>query len=317
MFYDVILLNTNLETEYRCKTTDFLWHSKFLEPGEFQIEILVEDDLDLDVCKYVTVNTKKEIGILQKPHYSSDNPGTVILSGYFLEYLLYESVVYPTYSATNKTIWQIGNEACGTYLNNLGFSLVLPSQPSSGVIIHESLSVAVQQTGDYVGTLLYGQSSVFGYGVQITKADTGLQIDIANYHNRTGETDDEEKVFSVGLNSIKKYDVVKDDSNYRNVAVVAGEGEGSARVFEVVDKAEAGEQKRHLWVDARDLQQETDESIDDYRLKLRQRGLEKLAETVKIVNIEIEIEDDEAQQIGTEYDIGDIVTVVITPIVLL
>lgn len=314
MFYDVILLNASLETEYRCKTTDFLWHSKLYSPGEFQIQIVADDDLDLSVCKYVTVNTKKEIGIIHKANFSSTEPGTVILSGYFLEHLLYESVLYPTYNASNKTIWQVGAEVCSTYLNDLGFPLVLPSQPSSGVIVPESLSVTKEQTGDYVGTLLYDLAAVFGYGVSITKTDTGLQIDITNYHNRTGSTTDEEKVFSVGLNSIKKYDVVKDGSNYRNVAVVAGEGEGSARVFEIVDIAETGEQKRHLWVDARDLQQEEGESITDYRLKLRQRGLEKLAETVEIENVEIEIEDEEAQLIGTEYDIGDIVWVIINPI---
>lgn len=476
MFYDVILLNASLETEYRCKTTDFLWHSKLCSPGEFQIQIVADDDLDLTVCKYVTVNTKKEIGIIHKATFSSTEPGTAILSGYFLEHLLYESVLYPTYNASNKTIWQVGAEVCSTYLNDLGFPLVLPSQPSSGVIVSESLSVTKEQTGDYVGTLLYDLAAVFGYGVSLSnrlsatnlitngdfsdgktgwsalfgvisatgdvlsltasaqygrsqatlpsscqghkvyraamikansplvylgrgsglgKAHSGggsyehlsfmqssenvlatsiidmrtsgwdlinvkyvisidltdtfgegneptaeqmdalmaqfpnswfggavevpsfvptLKADITNYHDRTGTTADEEKVFSVGLNSIKKYDVVKDGSNYRNVAVVAGEGEGSARVFEIVDIAETGEQKRHLWVDARDLQQEEGESITDYRLKLRQRGLEKLAETVEIENVEIEIEDDEAQLIGTEYDIGDIVWVIINPI---
>lgn len=491
--YDVILLNASLETEYRCKTVDFLWHSKLSEPGEYQIQIIADDDLDLTVCRYVTVNTKREIGIIQKWEYSSTDPGTVIISGYFLEHLLYESVVYPTYSAYNKTIWQVGSEACATYLDNLGFPLILPSQPSSGVIVPESTSVTLQQTGGYVGDLLYDLAAVCGYGVSLTKANkvpatnllingdfsngtvgwlsnnstntvsngvlsnigngtihypyvtqlltikagdkyyvrqrfrvansacnlielklnnnifyhrftpianvwndysavvtatstsgtfrihhvyadsatangkemqltnpivinltatfgagneptaagmdallsafpnswfdgtqwlpyagaaTKLEVAITNYHDRTGETDDDEVVFSAALNTIKKYDVIKDKSSYRNLAVVAGEGDGAARVFEVIDIAASGEQKRHLWVDARDLQQEEGESIADYRLKLRQRGLEKLAETVEIDNVEIEIEDDEAQKIGTEYDIGDIVWVVINPVQL-
>lgn len=312
--YDVILLNANLETEYRCKTTDFLWHSKLLEPGEFQIQLIVDEDLDLTVCKYVTVNTKKEIGIIHKADFSSGDIGTVVMSGFFLEHLLYESVLYPTYSASNKTIWQIGNAVCSTYLNDWGFTIVLPSQPSTGVIVADSLTISKEQTGDYVGTLFYDLAAVYGYGVSVTKTDSGLKIDITNYHDRTGDTEDEEKVFSTGLNSIKKYEVVKDDSSYRNLAIVAGQGEGSARIFEVVDIAETGEQKRHLWVDANDLQQETDETIADYRLRLRQRGFEKLAETVKIVNVEIEIEDDEAQKIGVDYDLGDIVWVVITPV---
>lgn len=311
--YDVIFLNASLETEYRCKIIDYLWDSKFYEPGEFQIQIIADSDLDLDVCKYVVTNTKREIGLIEKWEYDSKSPGTVLISGFFAERLLYKSVVYPTYAATNKSLWTIGNEVCSKYLNDLGFTLILPSQPSSGVIPSAALSLTYQQTGDYVGDALYGLAAVQGCGVGITRSGSALKIDINNYHDRTGETDDDEVVFSVSLNNIKNYDVVKDNSNYRNYAVVAGQGEGSARVFETVDIATTGEKKYHLWVDARDLQQDTDESIESYRGKLRQRGLEKLAEYVEIDNVEVEIEQEEAEKIGIDFDIGDIVWVVINP----
>lgn len=308
--YDVILLDENLETAYRCKTTDFLWHSKWLEVGEFQIELIIDTDLTFDNCKFVTVNEKTEVGMIQKWTFSSSDPGTVIINGYFLEHLLYESVIYPTYTASNKSIWQVGAAVCGTYMNDVGFTLLMPSQPSTGVIVTDSLSVTKEQTGDSVGTLLYELAAVYGYSPSVTKSGASLQIDILNYHDRAGDTDDEEVVFSAGLNTVKKYDVVKDDSNYRNVAIVAGQGEGSARIFEVVDISETGERKRHLWVDANDLQQDTDETIADYRARLVTRGLEKLAETVKITNVEIEVEDDAAQGAS----LGDIVWVVITPV---
>lgn len=311
--YDVIFLNANLETEYRCKTIDYLWNSKLYQPGEFQIQILTDDDLDLAICKYVITNTKKEIGIIDKWEYDSTNRNTVLISGYFMEQLLYKSVIYPTYSAANKSVWTIANEICSKYLNDLGFTLVLPTQPSDGVIVEGSASLTFQQTGDYVGTALYGLTATYGYGVLISKSGTNLKIDIFNYHDRTGETEDDEVVFSVSFNNIKKYDVVKDKSNYRNVAIVAGEGEGSARVFDVVDNSASGEKKFHLWVDARDLQQEDGETIDSYRNKLRQRGLEKLAEYVEIDNVEVEIQQEEAEKIGTDFDIGDIVWVVINP----
>ena len=311
--YDVIFLNAELETEYRCKTIDYLWDSKLYKPGEYQIQILVDDDLDLNLCKYVITNTKSEIGVIEKWEYSSDKTGTVLISGFFMEQLLFKSVVFPTYNATNKSIWTIANEICGTYLNDLGFSLILPIQPTGGVIVDASTSITFQQTGDYVGTALYGLASVYGYGVAVTKVDTSLGIDILNYHDRTGDTNDDEVVFSVSFNNIKKYDVVKDKSNCRNVAIVAGEGEGSARVFEVVDTTTTGDQKLHLWVDARDLQQEADETLESYRNKLRQRGLEKLAEYVEIDNVEVEIQQEEAEKIGIDYNIGDLVWVVINP----
>lgn len=321
--YEVIFLNKDLETEYRCKTVDYLWDSKLYEPGEFQIQIIADDDLDFDVCKYIITSTKKEIGLLERYELDSSSPGTVLISGYFMEQDLFRSVIYPTYEATGKDIWTIKNEICAKYLDNIGYDLTLPTMPSSGVIPDGAKQVSFQQTGDYVGTALYALASANGCGVAVTKNDTGLTVDITNYHDRTGETDDEEVVLSVSLNNIKKYDVIKDSSNYRNVAVVAGAGEGSARVFRIVDISKDGERKRHLWVDARDLQQETlsDEeqrkfpfkAYQQYLAKLNQRGLEKLAECVEIDNVEVEVDLETAERIGSDFDLGDIVWVAINP----
>lgn len=307
---DVIFLNEQLETEYRCKVIDYLWDSKLYEPGEYQIQVLTDPDLDLNICKYVISNTKREIGVIERWEYNSEDRSTVLIAGFFMEQELYKSVVYPTYNAYNKDIWTIAAELCGTYLDDLGFNISLPSRPAEGVFVPEAESITYQQTGDYVGTGLYSLAATYGYGVSVTKSGAGLKIDILNYNDRTQGNDDE-VVFSDSWGSVKNYDVIKDKSNYRNVAVVAGEGEGAARVFEVVDIAKSNEKRRHLWVDARDLQQEEGETIASYREKLRQRGLEKLAEYVEIDNVEVEIEQEEAEKIGSEFDIGDIVWVVI------
>lgn len=312
--YDVIFLNANLETEYRCKVIDYLWDSKLYEPGEYQLQVLNDDDLDLDVCKYVITNTKKEIGMIERWEYDSKKPNTVVISGYFFEQQLYKSVIYPTYAATNKTIWQIASEICSTYLDDLGFELSLPKRPTNGVITEGVNNISYQQTGGYVGDALYDLAATYGYGVSVTKAGAGLSINIANYHDRTQGNDDE-VVFSTARNSIKNFDVIKDKSNYRNVAIVAGEGEGSARIVETVSIAKQDERRHHLWVDARDLQAEslTDQGNIVYRNQLRQRGLEKLADYTEIDNVEIEIEQEEAAKIGVDFEIGDIVWVVINP----
>lgn len=318
---DVIFLNEQLETEYRAKTTDFLWNSKLYEPGEYQIQVLIDADLDLNICRYIIASGYSEIGIIQKWQYDSKDKNVVLISGFFAEHLLYKSIVYPTYSAYNKSIWQITKELGNTYLENLGFTLILPdTSPTDGVIVPESKAITFQQTGDYVGTALYNLAAVYGYGVSCKKEIVNntecFSVAVLNYHDRTTGNDDE-VVFSVDLNNIEEYMVVKDKSNYRNIAIVAGEGEGSARIFETVDISKAGEKKHHLWVDARDLQQEKDETIESYRYKLKQRGLEKLSEFVEIDNIEIEVNQEEAKKFGTDYKLGDIVWVAISNLNLL
>lgn len=313
--YDVVFLNKNLETEYRAKTIDYYWHSRWYEPGEFQIQIIDDTDFDFDACKYVVTNTKKEIGVVGRWQRKSDDPQVVLLSGLFFEQELFHHVIYPTYSG-KRDVWEHSKQICGAYLSNIGLNFTVLSKPSGGVISPDSLSVAFQQTGDYVGTALYALASVYGYGVSATKTDDAISLGIVNYHDRSGETDDEEVVLSVSFNNIKNYDIVHDETAYRNIAIVAGQGEGAERIAETVDISKDGEDKLSLWVDARDLSMEDGDTEAVYREKLRQRGLERLTEHVVIDNVEVEIGEADAERIGVDFDIGDIIGVAITPLKL-
>ena len=97
-----------------------------------------------------------------------------------------------------------------------------------------------------------------------------------------------------------------DDSNFRNYALVGGEGEGEQRVKVEVDLSQ-GEQRREIFVDAKDVKQDklTDE---EYREKLKQRGLEKLADCVKAQNFESEALNVPNFEYLKDWDLGDIVT---------
>ncbi len=96
------------------------------------------------------------------------------------------------------------------------------------------------------------------------------------------------------------------DNQFKNVAVVAGAGEDDARITVVVgDTASTGTARRELYVDARNVQIEDGETEANYRTRLSNYGLEKLAEQIKIQNISVEINDED---FGKRYELGDIVT---------
>lgn len=312
--YDVVFLNGDFQAEYRCKVIDYYWDSRWYEPGEFQVQVLDDSDLDLEACKYIITNTKKEIGIIGRWQRSSDDPQTVLVSGFFMEQALFDFVVYPTYTKRTSA-FQHGEQLCRDYLGDLGLPWTPSATPMDGVIAEESSAVDYQQTGDYVGTGMYAIAAVYGYGVSVTLNADRLSIGIVNYHDRSGDGEDEEVVLSVSFNNLKNYDVIRDATAYKNYAIVAGEGEGSARVFTTVDNRQSDDELLHeLWVDARDLSMDADDTIDSYRQKLRQRGLEKLSECVVIDNVEVEISEEDAQRIGIDFDIGDIVGVAINPL---
>ena len=113
-------------------------------------------------------------------------------------------------------------------------------------------------------------------------------------------------IFSEEFGNLVDPNYIRDVSGYRNVAYVGGEGEGSARMVVTVDLSGGGE-RRELWVDAKDIRSE-DLDPEAYQAALRQRGLEKLAQCVRVESFEADGEDVPNFAYRKDWDLGDLVT---------
>lgn len=90
------------------------------------------------------------------------------------------------------------------------------------------------------------------------------------------------------------------DTNYANVAVVQGAGEGDERATVTVGLTDlTGSARREMYVDARDIQpdEESGETVTSlsYLQKLQDRGGTKLLEQLRTGSIEFDVEDDTLQ----------------------
>ena len=128
--------------------------------------------------------------------------------------------------------------------------------------------------------------------------------------------------------------IVDSDVNWKNVAVVGGQDQGADRkVVTVALGSWAGDERRELWVDAKDISTsyqvatptgEVDEDGNpeysytkhtytdaEYEALLRVRGLEKLAEKIK----KLEVTADAGQDLmyyGEDYFLGDVLPLKLT-----
>ena len=101
-----------------------------------------------------------------------------------------------------------------------------------------------------------------------------------------------------------------DYTNYASCALVAGEGEGTARKTIAVSNNISGLKRREIYIDARDLSTNDGEISDaDYYIKLSQRGEEKLNEFAVATAFDGEIEPLSTYAYKSDYNIGNIVTV--------
>jgi len=129
------------------------------------------------------------------------------------------------------------------------------------------------------------------------------------------------------VGNVENVSVTTGTTGYKNVAVVAGAGEGAARTVRIVSLGSvSGENRRELYVDARDLQREYIEATptgqyDDkgnpiygyvtktyteaqYNAMLDARGLEKLAEHLQTFSITCNITQNNFEY-GKSYNLGD------------
>lgn len=112
------------------------------------------------------------------------------------------------------------------------------------------------------------------------------------------------KVFSTDFGNLTDTIIIKDNSIFKNVAYVAGGGEGEDRTWHIVGTA-TGEDRHEMYVDARDLQQEENETDAAYLQRLEARGIQRLNERLKVMNFEGDVS---PVGFGSDYDLGDLIT---------
>jgi len=176
------------------------------------------------------------------------------------------------------------------------------------------------------------ESSGLGFKV-LFDPETGEEtLKVYKGVDRADDTsDDYVGYFGTDVGSVEKVTVTSGTTDYKNVAVVAGAGEGAARTVRIVSLGNpTGENRRELYVDARDLQREYQKAtptgqVDangnptynystqkytepEYLAVLDQRGRDKLAECLITFTITCTIAQNNIFY-GVDYDLGDRVPV--------
>lgn len=140
--------------------------------------------------------------------------------------------------------------------------------------------------------------------------------------------------FGDDIGNLANFKIKSSSAKYKNVAIVGGQGESTARKVVTVSLGNVqGDDRRELWVDAKDIAAkyqvatptgEVDSSGNptynyaekaytdaEYTELLRTRGLQKLLAQVEVVEIIAEVSQADIQY-GRDYSLGDIVPVKVT-----
>ena len=293
-----------------------IWTRRYQKPGDFELYFpaTVEAlELITDDC-YITREDKPEVMIVEHVEIvTNEEEGDYILvSGRGAESVLERRIVlYQT---------RLSGRVDAAVKRLVDENAISPADPDRALPILMptpdllAASISAQYTGTNLLEAVQEICKAYGIGFRAVVDNYSVIMPIIELVRGTdrsaGQAVNSPVVFSPEYENLLSSSYVLDTSNYKNVAIVAGEGEGKARKRAIYGSA-SGMTRRELYVDARDMSTNEGEISDaDYTAQMLARGAEKIAEHAITESFDGEIDTSNTFVLDEDYTCGDIVTVV-------
>ncbi len=295
-----------------------IWNKKYYGVGSFELHCGVEYARLLQAGSYIYRKDDTDTGIIEEFGYSNDTSygKKVVVKGRFLKAKLENRVI--------DTAQNFSNQAAGAVLCQLVQTYCISPGDTERVI--PKLTIAGgSELGNSITTQITGETLLDAMEKICEEQELSCQIGYDFLTDRLlfrvwqgmdrtqGQTVNNFATFNEEFDNISgvEYNL---ERGYKNFAYVAGAGEGAERIIETVDIRKDGEERRELYVDARDLQPTDGDgnaiSEATYRQTLRQRGLEKLSDYQMKETIDTKVDSNNGFVYGVDYSLGDLVTFV-------
>lgn len=309
---DLYIANTNFELVGVIDSyTSLIWTERYSDCGDFEIMISANDK-NVDILQngyYIKRTDTDRVGIVEKKttQTNEETGNYIIVSGRMLESILDRRIVWQQ-TTLNGSI----NECVRRLLleNAISPNIKARTIPNFTFITQEEFKgkVEMQITGDSLLIAVLDICKMFGLGFKVILSATNVIT--AYLYKGTDrsyqQTENSYVEFSPDFDNLISSNFVISTENYKNVALVAGEGEGIDRRTSSVGTAE-GMERYELYVDARDISSNDSEIAEqEYKKLLDERGKEKLLEYITEKYFEADIGSQFMFQYRKDYMLGDI-----------
>lgn len=323
---DVWVLDKNLKRVGICDDyKSIIWTTRYFKSGDFELYlpatdkniVLLKEDHYVVREKDIIYDgniTYKNVMVIEKIQVTTDieNGNYLIVTGRCLKSIVARRIVWQQttlYGKVEIALRQILTENAINPTNSLRKITKL----KLGEIKGFTETLEKQVTGDNVATFIEEVCTAYGLGWDIYIKDNYFIFELYKGIDRSyNQSKNPFVVFSPDFDNLLTTDYQFDKTNYKNVALVAGEGEGLDRKTVTVGNT-SDLDRYEVYVDSRNSSS-NDGSITDteYNHILTEEGHEALESDEYSIteNIEGEIETSSNYQINKDYFLGDIVEVI-------
>lgn len=296
-----------------------IWTRRYYESGDFEIYAPATDAL-IEILQegriVIRADDTTQAGFIEQIRITTDaeNGNYITATGHTLQSILGRRIVWKQTTLTGgpeKIIRRIITESM---IDTEDEKRKIPNLSLDAEIGLEG-GMRIQYTGDSIEKAVQDICKEYriGYDITLDIEQKAFRFHLYRGADRTfGQNENPFVVFSQDFENLLTSDYAHDATEAKNVAQVAGEGEGTARIKVTVSNTNLGGiHRREIFVDAKD-QSSNDGSLTavTYHGMLAQRGAEALQEAKPIETIDGEIEATQQYKIGRDFFLGDLVEIV-------
>lgn len=294
-----------------------IWRRKYSKCGDFEIHCsLTPETLNLlKKGNVVWKKDEKEAGYIEYRNLRQDREGkeVLVIKGKFITGYLGRRIIWGIETLNTTSELATRELVNKNAINPSNIDRKIDSM-SLGEVKNYTQETNIQTSYANLLETVEEIASVSELGIRtlLNIENKQMTFDIYEGLDRTANNGiNPPAIFSQEFENILEQEYTDSLNNYKNTALVAGEGEGSERELVSIDNGQ-GLDRYEMFVDARDLQSkdENDNPIPlaDYRKLLEDRGTSKLAETKEIQTFDSKINLNSNLVYKEDFDLGDIVT---------
>lgn len=298
----------------------FIWTERYNECGDFELYLGASDPSIqyLQIGNYLVKRDTSRAMVIESVEYDFDaeNGSHVTITGRSLESILDRRIVW-TQTVINDTV----QNGVKTLLNDAIISPTNTDRKIDNFIFTEStdasiasLTLDTQYTGENLYDVISGLCKTNNIGFKIIfDDDFNFIFSLYNGIDRSyQQTDNTYVIFSSAFDNLMSSDYIESNGNYKNVALVGGEGEGTSKKFATTGSG-SGLSRREIYVDGSSVSSSTTGgtiSTAEYTNLLVEKGITALKDAKYTKTFDGEMDTKEIFVYHKDFEIGDIVEIV-------